>query len=145
MIWSDVIPLNANSLSERKGEPHRGQLARFGLVISLFIALNIAFLKDDSVAAKPTELKINKLKQITFHKLDYSFDEFYCINELWFRESRWNYKAKNPRSSAFGIPQILGLKTKDPIKQIDRGLAYIKHRHLTACNALAFHDRKGWY
>jgi hypothetical protein len=140
-----MLPLNANSLSERKGEPHRGQLARFGLVISLFIALNIAFLKDDSVAAKPTELKVNTLKQITFHKLDYSFDEFYCINELWFRESRWNYKAKNPRSSAFGIPQILGLKTKDPIKQIDRGLAYIKHRHLTACNALAFHDRKGWY
>ena len=140
-----MIPLNANSLSERKGEPHRGQLARFGLVISLFIALNIAFLKDNSVAAKPTELKINTLKQITFHKLDYSFDEFYCINELWYRESRWNYKAKNPRSSAFGIPQILGLKTKDPIKQIDRGLAYIKHRYLTACNALAFHDRKGWY
>jgi hypothetical protein len=95
--------------------------------------------------AKSQELKINTLKQITFHKLDYSFDEFYCINELWFRESRWNYKAKNPRSSAFGIPQILGLKTKDPIKQIDRGLAYIKHRYLTACNALAFHDRKGWY
>jgi hypothetical protein len=110
MIWRRVLPLNANSLSERKGEPHRGQLARFGLVISLFIALNIAFLKDDCVAAKPTELKINTLKQITFHKLDYSFDEFYCINELWFRESRWNYKAKNPRSSAFGIPQILGLK-----------------------------------
>jgi hypothetical protein len=124
-----------------KTRARKAQLARCWLVgIALFVLQT--FTLD---TAKSQELKINTLKQITFHKLDYSFDEFYCINELWFRESRWNYKAKNPRSSAFGIPQILGLKTKDPIKQIDRGLAYIKHRYLTACNALAFHDRKGWY
>jgi hypothetical protein len=124
-----------------KTRARKAQLARCWLVGGALFVLQ-TFTLD---TAKSQELKINTLKQITFHKLDYSFDEFYCINELWFRESRWNYKAKNPRSSAFGIPQILGLKTKDPIKQIDRGLAYIKHRYLTACNALAFHDRKGWY
>jgi hypothetical protein len=37
----------------------------------------------------------------------------------WYKESRWNYKAKNPKSSAYGIPQILGLKELSPIKQID--------------------------
>ena len=124
-----------------KTRARKAQLARCWLVGGALFVLQ-TFALD---TAKSQELKINTLKQITFHKLDYSFDEFYCINELWYRESRWNYKAKNPRSSAFGIPQILGLKTKDPIKQIDRGLAYIKHRYLTACNALAFHDRKGWY
>jgi hypothetical protein len=124
-----------------KTRARKAQLARCWLVGGALFVLQ-TFTLD---TAKSQELKINTLKQITFHKLDYSFDEFYCINELWFRESRWNYKAKNPRSSAFGIPQILGLKTKDPIKQIDRGLAYIKHRYLTACNALAFHNRKGWY
>ena len=124
-----------------KTRARKAQLARCWLVgIAMFVLQTFAL-----DTAKSQELKINTLKQITFHKLDYSFDEFYCINELWFRESRWNYKAKNPKSSAFGIPQILGLKTKDPIKQIDRGLAYIKHRYLTACNALAFHNRKGWY
>ena len=124
-----------------KTRARKAQLARCWLVGGALFVLQ-TFTLD---TAKSQELKINTLKQITFHKLDYSFDEFYCINELWFRESRWNYKAKNPKSSAFGIPQILGLKTKDPIKQIDRGLAYIKHRYLTACNALAFHNRKGWY
>ena len=124
-----------------KTRARKAQLARCWLVGGALFVLQ-TFTLD---TAKSQELKINTLKQITFHKLDYSFDEFYCINELWYRESRWNYKAKNPKSSAFGIPQILGLKTKDPIKQIDRGLAYIKHRYLTACNALAFHDRKGWY
>ena len=137
-----MLPLNANSLSERNGEPHRGQLARFGLVISLSLGLTVAFQKNDSVADKP---RITHFKQYAFIKLQHDFKEFYCLDELWFRESRWNHEAKNKRSSAFGIPQILGLKEKDPFKQIDKGLGYIKHRHLTPCHALAFHNRKGWY
>jgi hypothetical protein len=87
----------------------------------------------------------SNLKQYTFFKLDYSFEQFYCVDELWFMESRWDHKAKNPKSSAFGIPQILGLKEKNPYKQIDRGLAYIKHRHKNPCQALTFHKKNGWY
>jgi hypothetical protein len=60
-------------------------------------------------------------------------------------ESRWDHKAKNKKSSAFGIPQILGLKEKNPYRQIDAGLKYIKHRHNTPCQALAFHKKFGWY
>jgi hypothetical protein len=142
MYLTHVIPLNANSLSERKGDLRSRKIARFGLVISLFLGSNIAFLKDDSVAVS---WSIPKLKQYTFHKLDYSFDQFYCVDELWHKESRWNHKAKNPKSSAFGIPQILGLKETDPTIQIDRGLAYIKHRYSNPCNALKHHKIKGWY
>jgi hypothetical protein len=137
-----MIPLNANSLSERKGDLRSRKIARFGLVISLFLGSNIAFLKDDSVAVS---WSIPKLKQYTFHALDYSFEQFYCVDELWYLESRWNYKAKNPKSSAFGIPQILGLKETNPTKQIDKGLAYIKHRYDDPCKALAHHKSKGWY
>ena len=137
-----MIPLNANSLSERKGDLRSRKIARFGLVIPLFIILNISFLKDDSVAVS---WSIPKLKQYTFHQLDYSFEQFYCVDELWYKESRWNYKAKNPKSSAFGIPQILGLKELNPTKQIDRGLNYIKHRYSNPCNALKHHKIKGWY
>ena len=137
-----MIPLNANSLSERKGDLRSRKIARFGLVILLFIVLNISLLKDDSVAVS---WSIPKLKQYTFHQLDYSFEQFYCVDELWYKESRWNYKAKNPKSSAFGIPQILGLKELSPTKQIDRGLNYIKHRYSNPCNALKHHKIKGWY
>jgi hypothetical protein len=137
-----VIPLNANSLSERKGDLRSRKIARFGLVIPLFIVLNISLLKDDSIAVS---WSIPKLKQYTFHQLDYSFEQFYCVDELWYKESRWNYKAKNPKSSAFGIPQILGLKELNPTKQIDRGLNYIKHRYSNPCNALKHHKIKGWY
>ena len=137
-----MIPLNANSLSERKGDLRSRKIARFGLVIPLFIALNIGLLKDDSVAKS---WSIDTLKQYTFHQLDYSFEQFYCVDELWYKESRWNYKAKNPKSSAFGIPQILGLKELNPTKQIDKGLNYIKHRYSNPCNALKHHKIKGWY
>ena len=137
-----MIPLNANSLSERKGDLRSRKIARFGLVIPLFIALNLSLLKDDSVAVS---WSIPKLKQYTFHQLDYSFEQFYCVDELWYKESRWNYKAKNPKSSAFGIPQILGLKELSPTKQIDKGLNYIKHRYSNPCNALKHHKIKGWY
>ena len=137
-----MIPLNANSLSERKGDLRSRKIARFGLVIPLFIVLNISLLKDDSVAKS---WSIDTLKQYTFHQLDYSFEQFYCVDELWYKESRWNYKAKNPKSSAFGIPQILGLKELNPTKQIDKGLNYIKHRYSNPCNALKHHKIKGWY
>ena len=137
-----MLPLNANSLSERKGDLRSRKIARFGLVIPLFIVLNISLLKDDSVAKS---WSIDTLKQYTFHQLDYSFEQFYCVDELWYKESRWNYKAKNPKSSAFGIPQILGLKELNPTKQIDRGLNYIKHRYSNPCNALKHHKIKGWY
>jgi hypothetical protein len=71
-----------------------------------------------------------------------------CLRELWTRESGWSPTADNPTSSAFGIPQILGLEARtgdDYRAQVDAGLAYIRHRYGTACAALAHHDRKGWY
>lgn len=78
-------------------------------------------------------------------QLNYNFKEFYCVSDLWYKESRWSPTAKNAKSSAYGIPQLLKLKSKDPFYQIDKGLIYIKDRYSTACNALAFHNRKGYY
>ena len=124
-----------------KTRARKAQLARCWLVGGALFVLQ-TFTLD---TAKSQELRINTLKQITFHKMDYSFKEFYCLDELLHKESRWNYKAKNPKSSAFGLFQMLNNKEKDPIKQIDKGLKYIEHRYGTACNALAHHKAKGWY
>ena len=135
-----MIPLNANSLSERKGEPVRVKLARFGLVIPLFIALNIAFLKDDSVAADRT----NHYRQWAFIQLN-DIDQFHCLDELNYKESRWNPKAKN--GSHYGIPQGRSkyLSKVDGYKQIDWQLKYIEKRYSNPCNALTHHKIKGWY
>ena len=77
--------------------------------------------------------------KLTNHK------QYLCLEQLWYLESRWNPLADNKRSTAFGIPQLLKLKTKDPYKQIDAGLKYIEARHLNPCLALAFHKKHGYY
>jgi hypothetical protein len=68
-----------------------------------------------------------------------------CVDKLWALESNWNPKADNPYSTAYGIPQLLKMKERNPYRQIDRGLAYIKHRYETPCAALKHHKSKGWY
>ena len=120
----------------------KAQLARCWLVGgAMFVLQTIGF-----DTAKSQEIKINTLKQITFHKMNYNFEQFYCLDEIVYKESRWNYKAKSKTSSAHGLFQILKSKEKDPIKQIDQGLKYINHRYDgCACKALAHHKAKGWY
>jgi hypothetical protein len=72
--------------------------------------------------------------------------EWKALFTLWNRESRWDYTADNPRSSAYGIPQMLNLPKDTPmLKQIDLGLKYISHRYGSPSKALAFHNRHGWY
>jgi len=89
--------------------------------------------------------EIDKYK-IYIHLKVMNYKEFICINKLWTKENRsWDPYAKNPKSSAFGIPQLLKLKETNPYVQMDLGYKYIIHRHKSPCNALAFHLRKGWY
>lgn len=68
-----------------------------------------------------------------------------CIEKLWDLESRWDPKANNPKSSAYGIPQLLKLKETNPYRQIILGIKYIEHRYKTPCQALKYHNRKGHY
>ncbi len=134
-----MITFRRHSLLKRKGEPRRGRLARWHLI-------GITIIVSELLALEPAQAQtINTYKQYTFMQLNYDFKEFYCVSDLWYLESRWSPTAKSKTSSAFGIPQLLNLKSKDPFYQIDQGLKYIKHKHLTACNALAFHKKKGWY
>ena len=101
-----------------KTRARKAQLARCWLVGgALFVLQTFAF-----DIAQSQEVKINTLKQITFYKLNYNFEQFYCLDEIIYKESRWNHKAKSKTSSAYGLFQVLNSKEKDPIKQIDQGL-----------------------
>ena len=135
--------LNTRStLSRKAGSPTARPGRRRVWLTLLLIAFSSCFLKDYSVAH--SQYKTQHYKQYTFIELN-DLDQYYCIEQLWHKESRWSPTAKNARSSAYGIPQILNLKEQNPFKQIDRGLRYIEHRHQTPCQALDFHNRKGYY
>jgi len=97
-----------------------------------------------NVMAVTTYTDINNYKLYAHIKI-VDAKQYRCLELLWNRESRWNPRADNPRSTAYGIPQLLKLKAQDPYVQIDLGVKYIKHRYGTACKAWAHFQRKGYY
>ena len=99
---------------------------------------------NNAYAINNNDIEKEKYKLYSHIKLTNS-RQYLCLEKLWTRESQWNPRADNKRSSAYGIPQLLKLKTKDPYLQIDAGLKYIAHRHGTPCKALAFHKKHGYY
>lgn len=89
--------------------------------------------------------EIDKYK-IYIHIKVMSYKQFVCIESLWSKENRsWDPYAKNPKSSAFGIPQLLKLKERNPYVQMDLGYKYIIHRHKSPCQAWDFWKRNRYY
>jgi len=74
-----------------------------------------------------------------------SAKQYLCLEQLWDSESHWNPKSKNKKSTAYGIPQLLNLKSSDPYIQIDAGLVYIHKRYGDPCTAWAYHLKHGTY
>jgi len=73
--------------------------------------------------------------------------EFACLDALWTRESGWNYRATNPSSGAYGIPQALPASKlaaagadwrTNPLTQIAWGLDYIAERYGSPCGAWSY-------
>ncbi len=137
-----MIRSRSHSPSRRKGEPRRGWLARCTLVgTALFVAQMIGLERAESqVIHKPIHFK-----QYAFIQLNHSFTEFYCLDELYHKESRWNPKAKN--GSHYGIPQGRSkyLSKVDGYKQVEWGIAYNINRYGSMCKALDHFKRKGWH
>ena len=71
--------------------------------------------------------------------------QYRCLVTLWRMESQWSPTAKNKKSSAYGIPQLLKMTERNPYKQIDLGLKYIAHRYGNPCKALDHHKKVGHY
>jgi len=134
--------LKKRSILNRKAESPAARLGRRRVwATSLLIAFSLCFSKDYSVAKdKPTHYK-----QYAFIQLNHSFTEFYCLDELYHAESRWNPKAKN--GSHYGIPQGKSkyLSKVDGYKQVEWGIAYNMNRYGSMCKALDHFKRKGWH
>jgi hypothetical protein len=80
--------------------------------------------------------------------------QYACIDAIFTRESNWNYRARNPKSGAYGIPQALpGSKMAafgsnwrySPMIQTKWGIWYVNTRYGSACQAYAFMLEHGWY
>lgn len=81
-------------------------------------------------------------------------DQFQCLDNLWTKESGWNYQAVNANGGATGIPQALpGSKMAtiaadwqtNATTQITWGLQYISASYGTPCAAWAHSQASNFY
>ena len=93
-------------------------------------------------------------KAILLDEYGFAEKQYTCLSQLWTKESNWNYKSRNKKSGAHGIPQALPASKMsiistdwrtNPVTQIRWGLRYISVRYETPCKALAKHKRSNWY
>lgn len=120
------------------GEPLK-RLARWRSLVVLGVLCVIGM-----TPANGSQNNVDHLKIYAHVKL-VSYKEFQCFNAIIHKESRWNYKARNHSHYGLGQMRSKHYGTLDPFAQIDRTIAYIKHRYETPCKAWEFHKVKGYY
>jgi Transglycosylase SLT domain len=93
-------------------------------------------------------------RQIIAQKYRWSEKQFTCLDNLWTKESKWNYKSRNKSSGAHGIAQALPATKMEivgtdwrtnPVTQITWGLKYIDERYKYPCRAWSKSKRSHWY
>ena len=79
-------------------------------------------------------------------------EQFAYFDELMNKESGWDYQAKNPSSSATGIPQALVITHKlgdeylnDPYYQVGWAIDYIDNTYGTPQVAMNHSHVHNWY
>ena len=124
-----------------------------GAIFSTQMALVSAVSRQVELARTPLGAK-KVAKSILMDEYGFAEKEYKCLNQLWTKESNWNYKARNKNSGAHGIPQALPATKMNvvstdwrtnPVTQIRWGLRYISIRYETPCKAWAKHKRSNWY
>jgi len=87
---------------------------------------------------------VDQLRLYT-HSRVINYKEFVCIDAILWKESRYNYLARN--GSHYGIGQMKSKRyqSKDPYTQIDLTIAYTLNRYKSLCNAYAYHLKHGYY
>ena len=124
-----------------------------GAIFSTQLALVSAVSRQVELARTPIGAK-KVAKSILMDEYGFPEKEYKCLNQLWTQESNWNYKSRNKKSGAHGIPQALPATKMNvvstdwrtnPVTQIRWGLRYISIRYETPCKALSKHKRSNWY
>ena len=124
-----------------------------GAIFSSDLALVSSASRQVELARTPMGAK-KVAKSILIDEYGFNEKQYQCLNTLWTKESHWNYKARNKRSGAHGIPQALPANKMsvvstdwrtNPVTQIRWGLRYITIRYETPCKALAKHKRSNYY
>ena len=73
--------------------------------------------KHSPTKATMEEKKVNKIMAMEYARVGWGWNKTQqaCVFKIFMKESKFDHRAKNQQgSSAFGIAQMLGEKSKDP-------------------------------
>ena len=130
--------------SSRLSEPQLriARLRHFTIWAALFV-ITISSMGEAKALDNSTDMY-----KLYAHMKVVSDKQYRCLVTLWTLESNWSPVSRNPKSSAYGIPQLLKMKETNPFKQIDLGVKYI-NKHVIyqgdTCLALKAFKTKGYY
>ena len=141
--YAQVIHILASNLtltlaSQLANEPLR-RIARMRSLVLLAVLCVIGITPANATDPSKENYKIYAHLKLLDDK------QYRCLVTLWRMESQWSPTAKNKKSSAYGIPQLLKMTERNPYKQIDLGLKYIAKRYGNPCKALDHHKKEGHY
>ena len=141
---SEIVPTEAALYTELSSEITVSASA-MSLVSSASASVELARTADGAKAVA---------KVLMEDKYSWGEKQYTCLENLWTKESHWNYKARNKRSGAHGIAQALPATKMEvistdwrtnPVTQITWGLRYIDMRYDTPCKAYAKFQRSHYY
>ena len=149
LAFEEVTPLSAGALY--------GSIDLATTRIGTIFSSDLALVSSISQQVEMARTSVGAKKVAKFILIDeYGMGEkqFSCLNNLWTKESHWNYKAHNYRSGAHGIAQALPAEKMsvvgsdwrtNPVTQIRWGLRYITIRYDSPCKAWSFFKSKRYY
>jgi hypothetical protein len=111
--------------------------------------------------ARPNAMSKDSFRKLLKHvakdrELSFSTEELNSATWIIWKESEGRPWVKNPRSSAFGLPQALKQTYNNygygkhygknlPYQQVSLFIDYVKDRYGSFSKAVQFHKRKGYY
>ncbi|CAB4177936.1 Transglycosylase SLT domain 1 [uncultured Caudovirales phage] len=129
------------------------QLLGFGLVFTISLQTLTAAPATPIVPVERPLLETIDAKAVARELL--TAKQFKCLDRLFVKESQWNPKSDNPKSTAVGIGQLLdgtyknlGMKHSEAeVPQLVAALAYISRHYGSGgpCAAWAHFKAKHWY
>ena len=117
------------------------------------IARSVAFVIGISMSIGATPLEDGSIDAIhpkTYIRTILPKAQALCLIKLYGKESAFNRLAIgniNGSIQTYGIPQIKNprLAAMSSIEQVNEGIAYIKHRYDSPCQAWKHWQQKGWH
>lgn len=142
-------------LTRRSRSTYRDSMNKFTLLVILILLLLLSFFisKAEAEAPVPTiivpaEIASDPVKSYAYKRVYEIFGEteWQEFDQVIIHESHWDCTAQNPRSSAYGLGQLLTGTRKDLgftkstncFDQVEETIAYVKDRYKTPTKAWDF-------